>query len=494
MFSIDDFFRYLFGPLNRFVGYLVSPEFDQGTSRFDRFNRWTSLIWLGIASLVIIIAPIQALSWSRNPFPGILVEHTLVVNSIADPDWSGKAAGLDYPQRVIALNGESIHSYAEMRAILQDHLVGDRISILVETPSDTFIAYRGIVLISFPSGDLIRLFWIAYGIALVYLVVGIVIYWLRGDTRSGRAFVATSAVAAIAMGLLFDISTTHTGTLIWTIALAQIGSVMISMALLFPQELQPVHRRANFRFIATMISIILAVWGGLTLYQTDAPWSYILAWRYSYMYAGFGILIFFGMMIYRLKDYRSAIAHQQARIILWGGLIAFTPIAIWFVIQIIQPVTFEPTLLLPFMIAFPIVLGICIARYRLWDIDIIINRTLVYSTLTLILAVIYIATVLALELIFTPFMAGNQNITVVSTLLIAALFAPLRNRIQRTIDRRFYRRKYNVQKTLEAFGESLRQEVDLSLLNDRLLAVVEETMQPESVSIWVKISKKRGEF
>jgi len=490
--SFQDIIRYLLNPFNQFISFLVTPELEHGMSRFDRFNRWTTLVWLGIALLVIIIAPIQALSWSRNPFPGFLVEHTLVVNSIGDEDWIGKSVGLNFPQRVIAINGESIHSYPEMRVALQNQRVGERISILVETPSGIFIAYRGIELVPFPGDDLVRLFWMAYSIALVYLVVGFVIYRLRGDTRSGRAFVTTSAVAAITIGLLFDISTTHNGSLIWTIAIAQIGSVMISMALLFPQELEPVHHRARLRFLSIMISIILAIWGGIALYDPQNPWGYVIPWRYSYMYAGIGILIFFGMMVYRLRDFRSATAHQQARIILWGGLIAFTPIAIWFVVQIFQPLTFEPLILLPFLIAFPIVLGISIIRYRLWDIDIIINRTLVYSTLTLILAVIYIGSVLGLELIFTPFMDGNQTITVISTLLIAALFAPLRNRIQKIIDRRFYRRKYNAQKTLEAFGESLRQEVDLTLLNDRLLAVVEETMQPDSVSIWLRASIRRG--
>jgi hypothetical protein len=142
---------------------------------------------------------------------------------------------------------------------------------------------------------------------------------------------------------------------------------------------------------------------------------------------------------------------------------------------------------IPALIGFPISIGIAIVRYRLYDIDILINRTLVYGALSATLALIYFGGVATTQAIFRA-LTGQQEqpqlAIVISTLLIAALFNPLRRRIQRFIDRRFYRRKYDARKTLEAFSAKLRDETDLDALSDDLVGVVKETMQPSRISLW----------
>jgi hypothetical protein len=139
--------------------------------------------------------------------------------------------------------------------------------------------------------------------------------------------------------------------------------------------------------------------------------------------------------------------------------------------------------------AMPVAVGIAILRYRLYEIDIIINRTLVYGSLTAMLAAVYfggVATTQALFRALTGQEEQPQLAIVVSTLVIAALFNPLRRRIQGFIDRRFYRRKYDARKTLEAFSAKLRDETDLDSLSDDLVGVVQETMQPAHVSLWLR--------
>ena len=140
-------------------------------------------------------------------------------------------------------------------------------------------------------------------------------------------------------------------------------------------------------------------------------------------------------------------------------------------------------------VSFPISLGIAIVRYRLYEIDTLINRTLVYGALTVLLAVVYFGGVTATQAIFRTLTGQEQQpqlAVVVSTLVIAALFNPLRHRIQAFTDRRFYRSKYDAAKTLEAFSAKLRDETDLDALSEDLVGVVRETMQPAHVSLWLR--------
>jgi hypothetical protein len=146
-------------------------------------------------------------------------------------------------------------------------------------------------------------------------------------------------------------------------------------------------------------------------------------------------------------------------------------------------------------VAIPIAVGIAVLKYRLYDIDIIINRTLVYGSLTVTLIILYFGGIVVLQRFFV-LLAGQQSTLaiVASTLLIAALFNPLRRRIQSFIDRRFYRRKYDAAKTLEGFSTKLRDETDLEALRGDLVGVVRETMQPAHVSLWLRpVSGSKGE-
>jgi hypothetical protein len=166
--------------------------------------------------------------------------------------------------------------------------------------------------------------------------------------------------------------------------------------------------------------------------------------------------------------------------------VAITVVSIW---PALDGSLIGTVLFLAGFMAIPTAVGIAILRYRLYDIDLIINRTLVYGTLTATLIVVYFGGVAVTQTIFRS-LTGQQEqpqlAIVVSTLVIAALFNPLRRRIQSFIDKRFYRSKYDGAKTLEAFSAKLRNETDLEALSNDLVGVVRETMQPSHVSLWLR--------
>ncbi|MGI8858761.1 MAG: hypothetical protein ACR2HO_01190 [Rubrobacteraceae bacterium] len=145
------------------------------------------------------------------------------------------------------------------------------------------------------------------------------------------------------------------------------------------------------------------------------------------------------------------------------------------------------------ILAVPVAMGVAMLRYRLFDIDLVINRTLVYGALTATLALVYVGVVVSLQYAFRVLTGeGSQLVIVASTLGIAVLFNPLRSRIQDFVARLFYRKKYDAAKTLETFSAKLRDETDLHTLSDDLVTVVRDTVQPERVSLWLRESSDRG--
>jgi hypothetical protein len=205
-----------------------------------------------------------------------------------------------------------------------------------------------------------------------------------------------------------------------------------------------------------------------------------------------------GIIVYRYVRVFDAVQRQQTKWFVYAGAIAVSLAVLSTGLPGVVPtdspyqLLFPTTTLLSLAI-IPLGVGIAILRYRLWDIDIIINRTLVYGSLTALLALVYVGLVIglgSLVRLFTGQVSQSPVVIVASTLAIAALFQPLRHRIQAIINRRFYRRKYDAARTLEAFSATLRNEVDLSQLREHLLNVVQETMQPAHVSLWLRKSDK----
>jgi hypothetical protein len=183
------------------------------------------------------------------------------------------------------------------------------------------------------------------------------------------------------------------------------------------------------------------------------------------------------------------VERQQIKWLAYGGAVVVgtifvaSLIAIWSVTASIAVISLA-------LLGLPVFTGVAIVRYRLYDIDLIINRTLVYGVLTGTLALVYFGGVATAQAIFRALTGQEEQqpqlTVVVSTLVIAASFNPLRRRIQGFIDRRFYRRKYDARKILEAFSAKLRDETDLDRLGDEMVSVVRETMQPAHVSLWLR--------
>jgi hypothetical protein len=333
--------------------------------------------------------------------------------------------------------------------------------------------------------------------ALVWMLVGVILVWRKSD--DWMALLASLLLIFWGVSFATGLGSSVPSTQIWQLSYSLLQTLTQAMFFLlfclFP----------NGRFVPRW-AVWLAIAGFLV-----APFSGFhgllpsINWFFSNPIFFLLIAVVLGTQIYRYARVSTRLQRQQTKWLIFGvSMVFLINIVIINVLDSIFPWMTQPgsfagnffnTYLWALLfLSIPISLGIAMLRYRLWDIDILINRTLVYGSLTALLALIYFGLIFALQSLFQELFKQNNAVAiVVSTLAIAALFQPLRHRIQRIIDRRFYRRKYDAAKTLEAFSATLRNEVDLSQLQEHLLNVVQETMQPAHVSLWLRSPQRHTE-
>jgi hypothetical protein len=267
----------------------------------------------------------------------------------------------------------------------------------------------------------------------------------------------------------------------------------------------------NGRFVprwTRWLAVFWVTWGLLFLFFSQLQRTNLLEKLLENIVWFAGLACVVVALLYRYRVISTPVQRQQTKWIVFGLSATIVLAIVWNLPPFLFPSFARPGTLYDLALAvfnifllLPVILCVAIAilRYRLWDIDILINRTLVYGTLTGILALVYFVSVIALQSLVSLFTGhistGTQTpvVIVASALAIVALFQPLRRRLQVIIDRRFYRSKYDAARTLAMFSASLRDEVDLNQLSEKLLAVVQETMQPSHISLWLRDPERSRE-
>src|SRR6266702_998948 len=324
-----------------------------------------------------------------------------------------------------------------------------------------------------------------------YCAVGAVLFWRKSDDR--MALFASFTLVTFPMAFTEVLATLPPSWWLPVEFVSFLGSICIVLFFyLFPTG-QFVPRWMRWLSIG-----VIVYWGAKNFFPlsplnpfTRFPMLDVLT------FVGFVGTMVVGQ-IYRYRRVSSLLQRQQTKWVVFGMSVAigcYVGLDLLYGVFSLPPkgpfadlIIFTATYFL--MLLIPLSIVFAILRARLWDIDILINRTLVYGTLTAMLAVVYIGLIITLQFLLRGLISQTSDIAIVaSTLAIAALFNPLRRRIQAFIDRRFFRRKYDAARTLEAFSATMRDEVDLNQLSEQLVAVVQETMQPTFLSLWLRDSE-----
>lgn len=438
-----------------------------------------------IAGMIFLVAPFQALDWFSIPFPGFVIEQTLLIGSHEGPTWNARSR-ISVLEQLFTLNGEELEKLSDYSRILKSLSPGDEIAIQLLAEDGAQSLYQRIPLIQFPIEDRLRLFWLPYGIGIIYFFLGVGVFIRRGHTPSGQAFAFFSICIALSTVLLFDLIATHYWVGFWSTAVSHLGSAAVLLGFAFPDPLPSLRRRPWLVGIPVSISLILSVWCLRVNYDLSQPWAYVYAWRASFLYAVLGVLFFFVVLSYRLVKSPQSEEAQPVRVTLWGGFFAFTPALIWLASPFLGiQMIWDPILFLPLLMLFPVAVGAAIVRYRLWDIEVIINRTIVYSALTLVLSGVFFIGILSGQLLLMGLLRRATIVSVtVSSVVTTLLFNPLRVRIQNFVDQRFFRHKYDVTKAVVAYQASVLDTIEYEAISKGLISIINETMRPTHVALY----------
>ncbi len=336
-----------------------------------------------------------------------------------------------------------------------------------------------------------------FGFYFIWVAVAFVIFWRKSNDWMALLVALFLVVfpATQSLGSPGDVGTAFPSLHVLTSILDDLGWLLLLLFFfLFPDGRFVPRWMAWGALGYVFVNIIADLFPNL---PSNSVISFFLGLPLLALVVGIGLF----SQIYRYIRISSSIQRQQTKWVLFGVIAA---VALFIVLAFplipipkevrgtVFGVLVDNTLFHCAVLLIPLSIGFSILRYRLYDIDLLINRTLVYGTLTLLLAFIYFVCVFVFQNLvrgITGQVGQSPLIIVGSTLAIAALFQPLRRRIQRIIDRRFYRQKYDAARTLATFSATLRNEVELNQLREHLITVVQETMQPTHVSLWLRPSE-----
>ena len=446
-----------------------------------------------VATLSVIFTPIFALSWANRPFPGIVMDHTLVVTDQGGGRLDGPGRGDRPGTKGLSASVGTASTTTRNTWPRWDSLnIGDNVSITTRTKDGTdkffpSVALRGLpdpgplpaLLDALPDGAGLPGHW------------GLDLPGAGGDASGTGArllLLRRSRGAGAVVRHLHD-PRRHAAV---GYRDGPLGGALLSLAMRFPQEARIVRRYPGVLGIPYLASIAIGVWAAATLYDTAHPWDYLIARDVSYRYTGIGGLLFLGVMFVRAFQSGEATVRRQARIVLLGSAIAFLPIIFW----ILTPLAgvrlhFEPALYMPWLVIFPFCVAIAIFRYRLLEMDAIVNRTILWGLLTAVLAGVISVSITVLQKVFQLATGEKSDIAVVLTsLILVSVFTPVKTRLQAFLDRRFKDSPEHIL-SLNEFGGEVRSYLQMSdrrLMTKRLLDEAAAGMGAEPGAITMQVN------
>jgi len=428
-----------------------------------------------VALFVLIFSPFWAYQWYRIPFLGVLLEQNNVVSQIDGTDWPARMQGVTFKDRLVELNGQAVPSVNDVQQTLSANGY-QTIQATFQKP-DGKIYSISITPIRPPLSDVISLFIVPYLVGLSFLVIGFWAYRIKPDLWESHALALFVSGMSVMLPSFLDISTTHHASILWSLGILQSAGGLFYLAFVFPQPMRFLRSSPNLRYLPWLVVGLLVPMMVIAIYFPPSdPFFYITAWQIGYVAFILSFIFFIGVLIWRIVSAQSPIVRPQSRVILFGSFLGFLPVLIYIGSLITGTlIEFRAWLVFPSLVLFPLSITYAILRYRLLDVDAILVRAVTYIIMTIIIIAVFYGLLALLSFALEKTIQANNPVVIAAYLFILVIgLTPLRNLIQASIDRVFYRAPADYRRALSAISQAL---VVTPNLNQTLLLLEDQLQQ-----------------
>jgi PAS domain S-box-containing protein len=432
-----------------------------------------------VAIFVLILSPFWTYQWYQVPFLGVSLEQNNVVSQINGTNWPARMQGVTFKERLEALNGQAVPDIKDVQRVLTANGYQPIQATFQKPDGQTYSI--SITPIRPPLVDVISLFVVPYIVGLLFLLIGFWAYRIKPDLWESRALALFVSGMCLMLTTFLDISMTHHASILWSLAILQSAGGLFYLALVFPQPVRFVRSSPYLRYLPWVFMGLLVPIMVTAIYFPPNPYFYITAWQIGYVSFILGFIFFIGILIWRIVSAQSPIIRQQSRVILFGSFLGFLPVLIYIGSLIAGTlIEFRAWLVFPSLILFPLSITYAILRYRLLDVDAILVRIVTYTLMTIVVITTFYGLLALLSFTLEVTVQANNPLVIAAYLFILVIgLTPLRNLIQSSIDRIFYRAPADYRRALTALSRALVVTPNLAqtlrLLEDQLqLAIAPE--------------------
>lgn len=473
---------------------------------------FATLVFASLALMigVYLVTPYLAWRWRSQPFIGAFIEPNLVFNGAGPQSWAliadeaNDPAGTNYPDRLLAVDGQPVQSLNELNTMLATHQPGDTVALTIEGADlasasplaslGPYIIENGdahivqVTLTSFATADFISYFIIPYLIGLAFLGIGLWVFYLRYRETTGHMFALFCVCMAVVTGTNFELYTTQVFAGIFTVAVPIGAASLIMLSWVFPEELGSAGHRPSLKWWVFAPAASIALAGLIAINGIGGPRWYAFAWLLGFIALALAALFFLASNVYRARLARSPVARAQSNIVLIGTL-GFLPAVGWVLLAtFVSAIKFNAILFAP-MILFPFMIAYSLLRYRLISTDYMLSRLVVYSALGALTTLGYFLLVYGLSALTNTALANTAGSPLLIGVLVFALvagFNPLRNWLQARVDTLFFRGSQKYRDQLLAFSHTLTESNDLPYIVGQIRHEIESTLRPAHLHVFLR--------
>jgi signal transduction histidine kinase len=441
-----------------------------------------------VAIAALLTAPFWALNWWQRPFIGGLFNPELSLTAARptqDGAWSLVDRNVPFGVRLRTMDGQTIGNASQLGELLSHYQVGQKVLLEFLSPSGEQLAVD-VVLAHFPLADGVIYFILPYATGLVFLLASLYIFRMQWKREAGISYALFSAAAGLGVGAVFDLYTTQHLVAVWFLAVALAGGALIHLGMVFPDPVGFFDRHPGLRWVGYVLAFL--VWGfGALVFAGFVPAGFaVLSHLLLYSFLGAAVLFFMIVTYHHYRQSTSPVVADQTRLMIGGVAIAFAPLGIWLVYAAFKHGTPFTPLVFMTMGVLPITSAYALIRYRSLNVDESIMRAALYGLMALLVTLGYGLIVAGTGF----FMGGGVQVTnpflmgfIVFLLVVG--FNPLRESLQKLVDRVFLRGRTTYQERIQTFSRALTEAFDLSTTLALLRKTIQEGLDPTILHIFV---------